>query len=142
MKKLLVILFCFISFSVFAEELHMVPQDIKNTDFHNKRWFWGTQSIGDAVFIFMNKFGNSHIERTIAKDNLSSLQEPYRSICKNLLDRGRNTEIPKMTFMVMIICDDKYGVLLYWWNDTQSFGSFQAQGMVLMGRQFFELKRR
>jgi len=135
-KPLLVIFLCFISFSVFAEEFHIVTDS--TTDFRNKLWYYGSNSMGD-IDEFLNKFGFLYIERTIAKDQFNNLREPYYSICANLLNRGRGVSIPDRTFCIMIICDDKYGVMLFWWRDTLSFGDFPA-GDKLMLRHFFELK--
>jgi len=140
MKKILVIILCFISFSLFSEELHYLPENYQNTDLRNKVWFWGTNSIGN-VDEFLYKFGYFHNKETISENNLGSLTEPYRTICVNLLNRGRGIPIPATTYRFMLICDDKYGVMIFWWNDTSTFGGVDPQ-LRLMFRHFFELKIR
>jgi len=139
MKKLLfVILMFFIGFSIFAADFHRVPENFQNTNFRNKLWYYGTNGIGN-VDEFLYKFAYLHIERTIEKDRFTGLKEPYYSICANLLNRGRGIAIPKNNFCIMIICDDKYGVMIFWWDDISSFGGEEPQ-MRLMFRHFFELK--
>ena len=139
MKKLFVILFRFVSVSVFAQEGKYTIFTDDVTDIRYKLWYWGINSMGDGVNEFFSNFDRKFVQRTIAKDDFASLNEPYLSICKNLLDRGRNISIPNLTTRVMIICDDKYGVLLYWWNDTSSFGGEGPQERIML-RHFFELK--
>ena len=140
MKKIFAILLCCISFSVFAQDFHIVPQNFQNTDFRNKLWFFGANSMDD-INIFNMRFQEMHIERIIMRDPLDRLREPYRSICVNLLNRGRNIGIPHYPFRIMIICDDRYGVKLLWWDDPSSFGG-QGPQERLMAREFFELKAR
>ena len=85
MQKIFIIIFCFISFSVFAETLYMVPENFRNTDFRNKLWYYGTNSVG-TIYEFLFEFGYFHTERTIANDRFDRLQEPYLTICTNLLN--------------------------------------------------------
>ena len=75
---------------------------------------------------FYFDINNQFVKKTIITDNFADLSGQNYSICKSLLDRGKVMEsIPEMRFMVMIICNENYGVLLYLWNDTSSFGTFQ-----------------
>jgi hypothetical protein len=94
--------------------------------------------MGD-IDVFLHRFNYIHVERSIARDNFSRLQEPYYSRLENLLNRGRDIGIPDHIFRIMIICDEQYGVMLFWWSDTMSFGNFPARGEVLMFRHFFRL---
>jgi len=136
MRKIFVILFCLIMSSVFAEEVHRITDN--TTDLRNKLWYYGSNSMDD-INIFVTKFGKRYVERYIVKDRLNDLQEPYRTICINLLNRGRAVALPGNTYRTMTICDDRYGVMLLWWNDVSSFGGQDPQER-LMFRHFFELK--
>ena len=120
MKKIFVILLCFFPFSVFAENFRVVPEDFSNTDFHNNIWYFGSNNMDD-IDKFLLEFNARFIERTIAKDNFSNLRQPYFSICERLLNRGRGVQIPNLIFSIMIICDDKYGIMLFWWRDSSNF---------------------
>ena len=137
MRRIFIILLFFVSLSVTAEELHYLTNKV--TDIRNKVWYYGTNSF-DGIETFLMRFNNQFVKRTIATDNFAGLSGQNYSICKSLLDRGRVMDsIPRMTFMVMIICNENYGVLIYWWDDTSSFGTFQDTGVKLMLRYFFEL---
>ena len=139
MKNILVILFCFVSFSVFAQESKYTILTDDVTDIRYKLWYRGINSMGDDVNEFFSNFDRKFVQRTIMRDNFNTLNEPLLSICKNLLDRGRDVAMRNSISMIMIICDDKYGVSLYWWNDRSSFGGDEPQ-LRLMSRHFFELK--
>ena len=144
MKKVFLLSFCFISLSIYAdEEIYTVPNDFSTTDFRGKIWFYGTNSIGDEVTTFISNFQRYHVERVIAEGNFAHLQEPYYSICRNILDRGRNKGLPNRIMRIMIICDAQYGVLLWSWNDTvPAVIMGVGPGEKLMSRIFFELKSR
>ena len=140
MKKILIILLCFISSSIFSQEVKYTRVTDDTRDFRNNVWWYGVNSFEENE-TFLLTFNNRHIERIIAKDNFSNLQEPYYTICKNLLDRGREIQTPSRAFETIIICDDKYGVMLFFWNDTSPAVIMGVgPGVKLMFRQFFELK--
>ena len=137
MRRIFIILLFFVSLSITAEEVHYLTNNV--TDIRNKVWFYGTNSF-DGIDTFLMRFSNQFVKKTIVTNNFSSLSGQNFSICKSLLERGRVIDsIPMMRFMVMIICDENYGVLLLWWDDTSSFGTFQDTGVKLMSRYFFEL---
>jgi len=139
-RKILAILLCLISSSVFSQEGKFTRVTDDTRDFRNNLWYYGANSFGE-LDTFLYTFGYRHIERTIAEDNFAGLREPYYTICANLLNRGRNIAIPDRTFSIMIICDDKYGVMLFWWNDTSPAVIMGVgPGQKLMFRHFFELK--
>jgi hypothetical protein len=69
------------------------------------------------------------------------LREPYLSIYNGFLDVGRTVYLrDDVVNNIVIICNDRYGIIFWFWNDTTSFGSFQAQGHVSMVHYFFEFK--
>ena len=134
MKRIFIILLFFVSLSITAEELHNLTDDV--TDIRNKVWFYGTNFPDPEAFRL--KFYNQFVKRIIIKDSLVNLYK-QNSICKSLIDRG-SIPIPEMTSMIEIICNDKYGIFIYWWNDTSSFGNFQDTGLREMLCYFFEIK--
>jgi len=138
MKKIFIILLFFVCLSITAEELHYLTDDV--TDIRNKVWFYGTNSFNE-IDEFLLRFNNQFVAKIIATNNFSSLSGQNWTICKSLLNRGELlSSVPVATCMVQIICDNNYGVLLYFWNDTSSFGNFQDTGIKLMMRYFFEIK--
>jgi len=138
MKRIFVILLFFISLSITAEELHYLTDDIM--DIRNKVWYYGTNSFNE-IDDFKLRFKNQFVKKIIITDKFSSLSGENFTICKNLLFRGELlSSVPLATCMIQIICDENYGVLLYFWNDTSSFGNFRDTGIKLITRYFFEIK--
>jgi hypothetical protein len=82
------------------------------------------------------------LKRTLSDDEGHSLfinvEGNDRRILANLLNRGKGIAFPSHPLRTVIICDDKYGVMIFYWNDTTSFGNFEA-GEKVMFRHFFEL---
>ena len=143
MKKLFLVLFCFISLSVYATEEVFMVQD-NTTDFRSKVWYFGSNNM-DVMDSFFHRFNYLYVERTISRDDagsdFNSLRDPYRAALINLLNRGRGIAIPDQIFRVMIVCDDRYGVMLFWWNDTTPATIMGVgPGEKLMFRHFFELR--
>jgi len=133
MKRIFIILF-FVSLSITAEELHYLTNNV--TDIRNKVWYYGTNSFNE-IDDFLFQFNNQFVKKTITT-KVNSLTGQNLSIYRSLYNRILDMDI--MTCMVQIVCNDKYGVLIYLWNDTSSFGSFQNPGLKLMSCYFFEIK--
>ena len=138
MRKIFILVFCFVSVSVFTQEgKYTILKDV-TADVRNNVWYWGTNSM-EEVDEFLYKFFYFHKEESIMKDMFGSMNEFHTAICKKLLDRCRNIAIPNQTFRMMISCDDNYGVMIFWWQDNSTFGGATPQER-LMFREFFKLK--
>jgi len=138
MKKIFVIAFCFISFSVFAEHgFTLLPRDFQNADIRNNVWFFGTDSF-PMQETFLAEFTQAHMRRIIMEYDFRGLPEPYLSMCRDLLNRGRGMPLPATVHMFLIITNDTHGVLIWWWNDRADFMGGPALRTML--RQFFELE--
>ena len=134
MKKIFVILFLTLPLGLFAQGYTVLTDD--TTDIRNNVWFWSTNYLN--VDEFLVRFNTTFVKERIT-DRTSTLPEPHWTICQNLLNRGRNIALPNAVNRVMIICDDTYGVLIWWWNDTSTFGG-STPGERVMLRYFFRLK--
>jgi len=144
MKKIFVVLFCFITVSLFSlEDLYLVDPE-RTTDFRNKVWYYGTNSISNMEE-FLYRFHYLFVKEAILDEpggNFDIIRNSHLfPMWTALLNRGRDHKVPGHIFMVMIVCNDRYGVLVYCWDDQVSFGSaYRATGMRIMSRNFFELK--
>jgi hypothetical protein len=141
MRKIFVILF-FISISVFAQEGKFTRITPNTTDFRNNVWYFGSTEF-NVMDNFFFTFNRDFVKRTISDDEGSNLfvnlNNSYKEILGNLFNRGKGLAFPSHPLRTVIICDDKYGVMIFWWNDTSSFGNYRA-GEKIMFRHFFELK--
>ena len=121
-----------IPFGLFAQGYSFLTEDI--TDIRNNVWYYGSNSLNADEFMmgFINKFVKERVDIT---RNVNNLSEQDKTICRSLLNRGRNIGIPQAMLMFMIICDDTHGVLLLW-MDLPNFPSDNK----LATRLFFKLK--
>jgi hypothetical protein len=133
MKKILVILFLTVPIGLFAQNFPVVTGEI--TDYRNKIWYQYTEQFETVTIPF---FGN-YVEKVIGKWPGDLHGTPYESICQRLFDLHNNADEILAYSRVVIVCDDTYGLLAYWWNDNQPFGGNTPQNRLLVF-SFFKLK--
>ena len=135
MKKIFIILLLAIPFGLFAQDFPVVTGEI--TDFRNKIWWAYTENWEITV----NEFRDNFVDKEIGKWPSDLRGTPYESICQKLFDRHNNADEITAHSRVVIVCDDTYGIICWWWNDNQPFGGNTPQNR-LMYFSFFKLKER
>ena len=143
MKKIFVILFFTMPIGLFAQNFPVVTGDIGNiTDFRNKIWY---QYVGMDYEHITVPFFNNFVEKEITNNAMTLRGTQYEAVCQKLFDQhnaANNRGDIGGDSRVVIVCDDTYGIIVYWWNDISSFGNFQSTGNKVMIFRFFKLKER
>ena len=145
MKKLFVMLFCLVAAFVSAEEIHYtIPQGFLDgtADIRNKIFWWPFDS-QESMQGVEAQFNNLYIQEVIQRGDFSRMPVHLHPIARDILDRGRPTFGPVSNFYILLITDDRYGVLWAFWNDTTPAVIMGVgPGVKELRRYFFELEPR